>query len=193
VSATSLTFGTQYAGATPLPHLVTLTNASSAPVTITSVTTTSDFSETNTCGSPVLPGSTCQVSVSFVPTINNDSTGALTIAHTGGGGPENIVLFGVGRILSDLMLSPLQLQFAYYAPGTTSPPMTVVLTNTGTTPMSILNIVTTAQFQWTTDCPATLGPSTTCNVKVSFSPTAEGTILGTLSVFHTGTGNPQVI
>ena len=154
VSTTSVTFGTQYAGATPLPRLVTPTNVSTAPVTITAVTTTGDFSQTNTCGSPVPPGSTCQVLVSFVPTINHDSTGALTVSHTGGGGPENVVLFGVGRILSDLMLSPLQLLFAYYAPGTTSPASDVVLTNTSSTPMSISSIVTTSYFIWTTDCPA---------------------------------------
>jgi len=193
VSTTSLSFGTQYVGVTPLPRRVTLTNISSAPVAITSVAATSDFSQTNTCGDPVLPGSACQVSVSFVPSINNASTGTLTIAHTGGSGPENVDLFGVGRILSDLMLSPLQLTFAYYAPGTTSPPSTVMLTNTGSAPMSISNIVTTNEFPWTTDCPATLGQGVTCNVNVSFAPAAEGTRAAILSIFHSGVGSPQVI
>ena len=50
---------------------------------VTSVSTSGDFSQTNTCGSSIAAGSSCTVSVTFTPTAAGSRTGNLTITASG--------------------------------------------------------------------------------------------------------------
>ena len=78
VSPSSLTFGSQTVGTTSPIQTITLTNAGSVDITISSVTAwticpacfghANQFAETNNCGSSLAPGGSCQITVTFTPT-----------------------------------------------------------------------------------------------------------------------------
>lgn len=64
-------------------------------VTISSIATTGDFSQTNTCTGG-LQADQCQIQVSFTPTAAGARTGVLTIASNVPGSPVQIPLSGQG-------------------------------------------------------------------------------------------------
>ena len=68
LSPTSLTFPAQLVGTQSNAKPVTLTNTGNATLLITSIATTGDFSQTNTCGTSVAAGANCVVNVTFTPT-----------------------------------------------------------------------------------------------------------------------------
>ena len=133
-STPSIQFGTQYVGATPLARIVNFTNTSTYPATITGLTTSSGFTQVNTCTSPLAPQAECRVAVSYIPATNENPTGQMTASNLGPGGPQVVTLYGTGLILSDLAASPLPLQlYATVGQPTTG---TVTLTNTSATAMT---------------------------------------------------------
>jgi hypothetical protein len=68
---TSLSFGSQPVGTTSTPQTITLTNTGSATLSTTSLaftrTNTSDFAQTDACGSSVAAGAHCTIAVMFTP------------------------------------------------------------------------------------------------------------------------------
>lgn len=92
-------------------------------------------------------------------------TGATTIANP-------------GRIT----LSPSGLTFAQQGVGTTSAAQNVTLTNAGGAPVTVIALTVSPNFTASTGCAAPLASQATCTIQVSFTPTAAGSISGTLSV-----------
>lgn len=95
-----LVFGDQVVGTTSAPETITLTaTADTGTFTITSITTSGDFAQTNDCTAPLTPGTSCTISVTFTPTAAGLRTGSLNLAATlGAGGSLNgtASLQGVG-------------------------------------------------------------------------------------------------
>jgi hypothetical protein len=84
LSPGSLTFGSQAVGTTSASQTVTLTNplngAATVPLGIRSIDTDGDFRVVQTtCGSSLPGGSSCAVSVAFVPTAAGARTGRLIV------------------------------------------------------------------------------------------------------------------
>src|SRR5262249_42453184 len=68
LSPTSLNFGNQLVGSSSAAQSVTLTNSGAATLTISSISASGDFSQTNTCPSSLGPAANCTISVTFTPT-----------------------------------------------------------------------------------------------------------------------------
>ena len=72
VSPATVSFGQVPVNTSSVPQMITVTNSGSAPLPITSITfngsAPSQFSQTNTCATPVPVGSFCTISVVFTPT-----------------------------------------------------------------------------------------------------------------------------
>jgi Abnormal spindle-like microcephaly-assoc'd, ASPM-SPD-2-Hydin/Galactose oxidase, central domain len=96
LSPASLTFSDQQLGTTSLPQSVTLTNTGGATLTISSITPSGDFAETNTCDSSVGAGGDCTISVTFTPTALGARTGAITITDNAADSPQMVTLSGTG-------------------------------------------------------------------------------------------------
>jgi len=80
-------------------------------------------------------------------------------------------------------LLPAQVNFGDIPVGTTSSPRTVTLTNNDLQiPMIVNSISTTSGFSATSNCPASLGPQSSCSINVTFSPATIGIQTGMLSV-----------
>jgi hypothetical protein len=98
LSPSSLTFSSEPVGTTSAPQLVTLTNSGNASLSIVSISASGDFAETNGCGSSVLAGNNCTISVTFTPTTTCWRSGSVTITDNAGspqtirlsGGPNNL-------------------------------------------------------------------------------------------------------
>jgi Protein of unknown function (DUF1573) len=75
---------------------VTLTNSGNAPLVISKMTVSTDFRETNTCGTRLAIGQSCTVQVTFNPTAKGAHAGTLEITDTSFAGPQVIHLSGTG-------------------------------------------------------------------------------------------------
>jgi len=82
-----LVFGDQTVGTTSPPQTIILTaTPASGTFTITSVTISGDFAQTNNCSAPLTPGTSCTINVTFTPTAVGLRTGSLGLTATFGAG-----------------------------------------------------------------------------------------------------------
>ena len=88
---------TQAVATASAPQTVTVTNTGSAPLTISQIATTGDFTETDTCtAAPIAVGLTCTIQVRFLPTATGSRTGLLTVYGNVPGGQATATLSGTG-------------------------------------------------------------------------------------------------
>jgi outer membrane protein assembly factor BamB len=93
----SLAFGNQAQGTTSPAQTSSITNNGTAPLTISAISTSGDFGQTNTCGTlpaTFAPGLGCNVSVTFTPTATGTRTGTVNVADNASGSPHQLGLTG---------------------------------------------------------------------------------------------------
>ncbi|WP_246143800.1 choice-of-anchor D domain-containing protein [Actinacidiphila oryziradicis] len=95
-SPASLTYPSQALNTTSSAQTVTVTNTGTAAATVSGITTTGDFSQTNTCGTSIAASASCTVSVKFTPTASGNRTGNLSIASNASNGTTTVALTGTG-------------------------------------------------------------------------------------------------
>jgi hypothetical protein len=95
-SPTSLTFASQNIGSTSAAKAVTVHNSGTAAASVSSIATSGDFTQTNTCASSIAANASCTVNVSLTPTASGARTGALTIASNAANSPSTVALSGTG-------------------------------------------------------------------------------------------------
>jgi len=76
----TMQFTTDAIGAASDPQTITITNPTTEPVRIASVTITGTYTVSDTCGSKLAAGASCTATVTFVPTARGDRGGALTVS-----------------------------------------------------------------------------------------------------------------
>jgi uncharacterized protein len=77
-------FGTVNVGSLSSAQNFVLTNTGEGDITISGISTTGDFSQSNNCGASLLVGATCNISVLFSPTAAGSRTGILTVTGSTG-------------------------------------------------------------------------------------------------------------
>jgi probable HAF family extracellular repeat protein len=102
VSPGSLTF-TGMIGAASAPQTETVTNVGSAPLVLNSIVASTDFAQTNNCGTTLAPGASCTVTLTFTAIGSGDTTGNLTVTSLGG--PVEYPLIGITPIAVTLATS----------------------------------------------------------------------------------------
>jgi enoyl reductase-like protein len=75
---------------------VSLTNEGTGALSVSSISITAGFLETNTCTSPVLNSKHCNISVKFKPTVVGAIIGTLTINDNAANTPQVVQLSGKG-------------------------------------------------------------------------------------------------
>jgi hypothetical protein len=102
ITTSSLNFGNQAVGTPSAAQTVTLTNSGGAALTVTSVTTNgtnnSDFTQSDNCvsSSPIAPGGTCTISVTFTPSEVGPETATLEVTDNAPSSPQTVSLTGTG-------------------------------------------------------------------------------------------------
>lgn len=147
VSVANVDFGTANNGASSSARAVVITNTGTAALTFPSITTSAEFSQTNTCGAAVSAGSSCVINVTFSPANTGTRTGTLSITSSASSTPVTVALTGTSvtpplpRPSVTLTLSPaatstgqtvtMSVNVAQTS-GTTVPTGTVTISNAGT-------------------------------------------------------------
>ena len=91
----SLSFAGTDIGSSSAAQAVTVTNSGTAAASVSGVTVTGDFSQTNNCSS-VAAGNSCTVNVTFKPTSSGTRTGTLTVTSNANNSPATVSLTGNG-------------------------------------------------------------------------------------------------
>jgi len=161
---------------------VSVANASSTSIPITSISTTGPFSiGQNSCGTTALgAGVVCQIQVSFSPTASGAASGTLTLIS--GAGTQMIALTGTGLGAPTDTLSPLSLTFAGTQIGQVSSAQAVTLTNTGGVPLTGISVTASSGFEVSNGCTTQLAANSSCSLEVQFAPTTTGSQNGSLTV-----------
>jgi streptogramin lyase len=195
LSPGTLTFSSTFVGLTSTAQTLTVTNSGTTSVTISNIGITGDFSET-TANCATLPSNTyCTISVNFAPTATGARTGTLSITSNASGSPQTVALTGTGATGTPAVtLSPASLSFGTVTTGTSSPAQIVTVTNSGTGVLMVSNIAISGDYTQTSNgCSSNLGINATCQIAVTFTPSAAGARTGTLTLTTNATGSPQTV
>jgi uncharacterized repeat protein (TIGR01451 family) len=96
----TLDFGSLATGTTSAGQNVTVTNAGTAALIISSISLTgsnpADFARTNACIATLAPGASCTITVTFAPQAYGVRTGALSVVDNAAGSPHFVSLSGNG-------------------------------------------------------------------------------------------------
>jgi hypothetical protein len=191
----TLAFGNENQGNTSTAQTVTMTNTGSTPLNGISIATqeSGNFTQTNTCGTSLAAGASCAITVTFTPGAN--AVGViqekLEIADSAPDSPQTVTVSGTAVAGPFVTFSPTSLTFGPQDPGTTSPPQTVTVKNTGTAPLSITGLQIETDFQsdgsdfqiQSSDCTdGNIAPNATCTINVTWTPSEGATLPETGSV-----------
>ncbi|NUR48623.1 MAG: choice-of-anchor D domain-containing protein [Hamadaea sp.] len=91
----SLTFGATVVGSPAATQTVTVTNTGTTTATVSGVTASGDFSQTNNCSSLAVNAS-CTVTVGFTPTAAGTRTGTVTLTSNATNNPATVAVSGSG-------------------------------------------------------------------------------------------------
>ena len=189
VSPTSLSFGSQAVSITSSAKTVTLKNGTSSTLTISSISTSGDYAETNTCGTSLAASTNCTINVTFTPSTTGSRTGTLSISDSASNSPQTVSLTGTGVLQATL--SPASLSFGSQAIATPSASKTVTLKNNLPTALSISSINVTGDYAQTNNCGTSLATGASCTINVTFTPTTTGSRTGTLTVTDSASNSSQ--
>jgi parallel beta-helix repeat protein len=99
-SPTSLSFGNEQTGQDSTAQTVTITNPNTTAVTVSAVSISGAFAQTNTCPSSLPAGGSCTASVKFEPTTTGAASGTLSVPSSAPGSPLTVALTGTGTSTS---------------------------------------------------------------------------------------------
>ena len=200
-SPTTLSFGSQTLKVASAAQTITLSNPGTAALSITSIaitgTNTTDFSQTNTCGTSVGVGGSCTISVTFTPQATGVRSASVTVSDNAAGSPQSASLSGTGTGVAQISLSPATLSFGSQTVKVASAAQSVTLSNPGSAALSISSIAisgtNTSDFSETNTCGTSVAAGGSCTISVVFTPQATGTRSASLSVSDNAAGSPQSV
>ncbi len=101
LSRTAVNFGPVSMGQTSTPERISLTNTGDSELKITNVSISGDFSiPKNYCGEGILPGTHCDIYVTFTPPAVGTLTGKVIFTDNASNSPHSVTLTGVGLTTS---------------------------------------------------------------------------------------------
>jgi len=188
----SFDFGSVVVGTTSPPETIALADNGNGALTISSITASGDFSQTNTCGSSLATNASCSITVTFTPTAMGSRSGSITITDNASPATQTVSLLGTGTAPL-VSLSPTSLAFPSVAVDARSSPQSVALSNTGNATLMITSIAASGDFSQTNTCGSSVGAGASCTISVTFKPTASGTRTGTVTIADNANPGAQTV
>jgi hypothetical protein len=196
-SGTALFFPAQAAG-TSSYTMDTLTNTGNVAITLSSIViqgpNAAVYSQTNTCGTTLAAGASCQLTVTFTP-VQSNSPQQATIVISGNftGSPVSISISGSSFPNVPLIVAPSAITFPGQYVGTSGLPQTLTVTSDTPVVTTISSVTASpADFAVLSNCTNPLMQNSSCSIGVFFDPTASGTRTGTLTITDNA-GTPQTV
>lgn len=194
LSPATLDFGNQVLNTTSASQQINVTNSGTAGLSISGISASGDFVQTNTCGSSLAAGATCVVNVTFTPTALNSRTGTVSIADNASGSPQTAGLSGTGvAATAAASLAPTNLNFGNQVVGSSSPAQAVKLSNSGSAVLNISSVTPSGDYSQTNNCGSSLATGANCTINVVFNPSGAGNRAGAISVTDDAPGSPQTV
>ncbi len=194
-TAGSLTFPLENVGGTTPAQQVIL--SAIGPLTISNISISGDFSESDDCPSALANTATCTMYIFFAPKAAGIRTGTLTINDNGFFNTvSTVALSGTGTAIS---LSGAPANFGSQLEKTSSVVKNVTVKNNGTTAitMGAITLNETTDFAISSNaCPAsgsTLAAKTSCIIGLTFTPQTTGTKKGAVIINDNDPTSPQII
>jgi hypothetical protein len=191
LSPTTLNFANQAVGTASPVKNVTLSNTGTVALSITSVTSSAPFAQTNTCGTSVAAKAKCTISVTFSPKKTGTITANLKITDNASNSPQSVSLAGTG--VTGVSLSPTSVTFPSQNVGTTSAAIVSTLANYQSTTLSITSVTVSGDFAQTNTCGTSLLSNSKCTISTTFTPTVAGARTGVVTITDNATTSPQTI
>ena len=194
---TSVSFPSQTEGIASTPRSVSIQNPNtgSATLDISSITLTgnNDFViSANTCGTTLLAGRACKVSITYTPSVVGSESASLNVADNAPGSPQIVPVSGTS--VAQVVVTPSSLTFPAIKVGKTSGSKNVNIKNNLPTTLTGISYQTAAPFAVASStCGSTLASKGTCTLGITFSPTVKGTVNGTLTIKFNADNSPQVV
>ena len=175
VDAGSVKVGTSTSNTT-----VHVTNSGSADLSVTGATasdttTGAGFGVANNgCAGTIAPGISCDITISFAPSIPGPLTGVLSISSNDPASPTAVSLTGTGtepRAFVDASVS-------FATPRNVPQTKAVTLTNTGNAVLDVAQVSLTGAGTFSKvggNCGGALAPGGSCSAQITFLPTTSGT------------------
>ncbi|HEX8814709.1 MAG TPA: choice-of-anchor D domain-containing protein [Terriglobales bacterium] len=194
VTPAKLTFKTQVTGTTSPAQASTVTNTGTGSVSVSKISTSGPFTQSNNCPASLPVNGSCQIQVEFAPVSKGLATGNLSVTDNAQGSPQTVGLSGEGTIVE---LSPVAINFGNQQVGTHSDPAPVEFTNVGTIAVKISKIAfggdDPGDFSQTNNCGTSVPAGGKCTFQVTFTPNAKGKRSASLQVSDNGGGSPQKV
>lgn len=189
LGASTAVFGTEVVGQTS-NYEEALSNRRDKDLTISNVSTSGDFSQTNNCPSTLPPQQSCTITLAFTPSSTGVRHGTLTVTDSDPSSPQSTDLEGMG---TRAQLTPTYpgLDFGAQLLNTEGTPQNATLTNTSNNPLTITQIRTVGNYSATNNCGGSLGAGASCTIAVTFNPLDSTLQFGNLAValLDTAAGN----
>jgi hypothetical protein len=179
---TSVSFVGQKVGTTSPSTTVHVTNTGDADlllsgVTASDTTTGAGFGVANNgCSGTIAPGTGCDITVSFAPTIPGPLTGVLSISSNDPASPTAVSLTGTGTVPQATVTTvPVPVIFATLRNVPQTLPVT--LKNTGNAVLDVAQVSLTSPDGTFSNvggtCGGALDPGASCSVQITFLPTTS--------------------
>jgi len=110
--------------------------------------------------------------------------GSFTLSSCGGGGSSGS---------PSVSFSASSLTFGDEEEGSTSEPLLITLTNSGTAPLTITTIAASANFAETNNCGSSLAAGADCAINVTLAPDTTGSVRGTITFTDNAADSPQTV
>ncbi len=175
-------------------RIATLTNTGTYQITISKISNTQVFHQTNNCPSVLPVNQGCDLSVRFRPTKKGPAFRTVLVKMENGAPKQTLKLSGTGTVVQ---LSAESVNFGDQRVHTSSAPFPIKITNEGTTSLSISKIGITGRdasdFSESNTCGNGLPAKGSCTVKITFKPRAKGKRSAKLEISDDGGGSPQSV
>jgi hypothetical protein len=199
-----VTFGYQTEGVPSVPQLVTLFNGTSKALSISHISASGNFAETNNCASPLAVYASCIIQVTFTPAAPGAAAGTLAVVDSDSTSPQTLALSGTGIVASDgtITINPSSYDYGNVPTNNWTNWQSFTLTNNGTQPVTIQNASATGPFSSYKTCVGTLAPGANCSFAANGITGVLGKVNGELLITDSAgnhfvplslTGVPQTV
>jgi hypothetical protein len=180
---------------------VTLMNGGNGTLNISGIAISGvnahDFTESNTCGTQVLPFANCTITVTYAPTVLGAESASLLVTDNAPNSPQSVALSGTGTAPA-LTFTPDPAAFGNQTVNTTSSGLPITITNSGTATVTISSLTITgtnaSNFTIAQSCGQfVLTAGNSCTATLKFTPTSMGAFSAFLTVTSNAPGSPANI
>jgi hypothetical protein len=205
-SATALDFGDEPVGGTSPSQTIRIVNAGDGALALGQIELAGDnpgafaLTDDTDCaeGRTLAPEDACSLVLQFLPPDRGVRSALLLVVHTGDGSPLEIALRGTGAGEALPALSTTRVEFGELPLGQRAEAQEVTLTNGGTVPLEIVQILirgeTAGDFPLAdgTTCTdeETVAPGESCLLAIAFRPGALGPRTANLVLRHSASDEP---